>query len=145
MRSALQTCVLKAKRYRDIFDHFWKNEKTARMSAHLAYFIRHGALPNAFNNLLFLFCSREIWSAGGSGAWACSKGVPPGPILTYSNGDQIEQMLILLNDHNEAVMKILGLHQQTQEKKLLSLELKHIEETVRIFEETLSDHKLIYD
>jgi hypothetical protein len=85
---------------------------------------------NAFDNLLFLFCSREIWSAGGAGAWACTNNSPAGPILVHSNADQIEKLLLLFSDHREAVQRILDLHQHPMEQALLDIELKHIRDTL---------------
>jgi hypothetical protein len=145
MLCALEECVLQARAYRNTFDAFWKAEPSKRVSAHLAYFIRHGAMLNAFDNLLFLFCSREIWSAGGAGAWACTNNSPAGPILVHSNADQIEKLLLLFSDHREAVQRILDLHQHPMEQALLDIELKHIRDTLHLFNRTLIDYNLLID
>lgn len=142
MLSGLEECVLQARACRDTFDAFWREEPSKRISAHLAYFIRHGAMLNAFDNLLFLFCSREIWSAGGAGAWACTNNSPAGPILVHSNADQIEKLVLLFTDHREAVTKILELHRQPMEEELLLTELNHIRSILQLFSRTLIDYDL---
>jgi len=127
----------KAKIYKNKFDEFWRTAGDKRLTAHLSYFMRHAALLNAFNNFLFLFCSPEIWTAGGKGIWACSQDNTAGPLALYSNGDQIDKLEILIKTQTHAMAGILALHQSHKEKALLELEFDHLENTINLFGELL--------
>lgn len=138
LHASLLDAANQARSLREIFDRFWKVEPTQRMQAHLCYFIRHVSLLNAFDNFLFLFCSRQIWTAGGTGAWAIQCDVRA-PLLPVSNGDQVDKMIVLLQEHGEAVEKIFMVHKSASEKKVLEFELEHIEKVLALFSDALKE------
>lgn len=136
--SDLLDLSLKARSLREVFDRFWKTEQSRRLSAHHAYFIREVALINAFDNFMFLFCSRTLWTAGGIGAWATSCKVN-GPLRPLSNGDQIDKIITLLTDYKEAVIGILQIHKTPNELAHLSYELEHICKTLDLFTQSMKE------
>ncbi|MCZ4224843.1 hypothetical protein [Pedobacter rhodius] len=130
--------AIKARSLREVFDRFWRNEQTRRLEAHHAYFIRHVSLINAFDNFLFLFCSKEIWNAGGTGAWATHCKVS-GPLKALSNGDQIDKIIILLSEHKESVIEIFNIHQAQVEFKHLNYEIEHISKIIQLFIDSMKE------
>ncbi|WP_316738426.1 hypothetical protein [Pedobacter aquatilis] len=128
----------KARSLRMVFDRFWKTEPTRRQSAHHTYFIREVALINAFDNFMFLFCSRELWTAGGTGAWANTCNVN-GPLKPLSNGDQIDKIISLLTEQKEASLKIIGIHKTRNEHNHLLYELEHIGKIIELFTESMKE------
>jgi len=136
--SRLFALANQAKAFREVFDRFWIEEPTRRPLAHHTYFIREVSLVNAFDNFLFLFCSRNLWSAGGTGAWATSCGVK-GPLKSLSNGDQIDQLITLLSDHPEAATKILSLHKTEVEVAHMTYELDHIANILDLFSRSMKE------
>lgn len=136
--SALLESAIKARSHRQIFDVFWKSEQTRRMSAHQAYFIRHVSMLNAFDNFLFLFCSKEIWTAGGTGAWANLSEVD-GPLQALSNGDQIDKIIALLTDQKDAVLQLFAIHKKPSERAYLEYEVEHIKRILALYLDSFKD------
>jgi len=136
--SDLLKISLKALSLRDKFDNFWAYDISLRPKAHHAYFIRHISLLNAFDDLLFLFCSRQLWSAGGIGYWA-AQGDVGGPLQALSNGDQIDKVLILLQEQKQSIIAIFNIYQQTIEREHMEYELEHIQRTIKFLNDTLDE------
>jgi len=130
--------AIKARFQREVFDRFWTNEQTRRLEAYQAYFIRHVSLINSFDNFLFLFSSRTLWSASGMGAWATHCNVS-GPLKALSNGDQIDKIIILLSEHEKEVVEIFNIHQKPVEIEYLSYEIQHIENIIQLFVDSMEE------
>lgn len=122
---ALSEQVILAERFRNEFDLFWKNEVGRRGGLSMAYLIRHSTLLSSFENLLFLFCSKEIWAYGGIGAKAANKEVN-GPVYLLSHGDPIERMKMLCLQYDKEIIAILNLFDLPEERDFLVNELKNI-------------------
>ncbi|WP_316829693.1 hypothetical protein [Pedobacter aquatilis] len=134
----LLSLALKARFLADAFDRFWRNEIEKRHLAHHAYFIRHVSLLNAFDNFLYLFCSRELWSAGGTGAWAANCNVS-GPLKPLSNGDQINKIITLITDQQAEVSNILAIYQSPAEQEHIAHELAHISKTLALLGSSMEE------
>ncbi|GGI29103.1 hypothetical protein [Pedobacter mendelii] len=121
----LQVQVNIAEQLRNEFDQFWRTDVGSRSEATITYLIRHTALLSSFENLLFMFCSREVWTYGGMGAKALKKGFD-GPIYLLSNGDAIDKMRMLCGQFEKEVKDILGLFSLPAELDFLENEINHI-------------------
>jgi hypothetical protein len=117
--------VVLASTFRDNFEFFWKKEVSKRALVSTTYLICHTSLISCFENLLFLFCSREIWTYGGLGARAVDKGVC-GPLYPLSQGDTIDKMTALCLEHQKEMLEILALLDMPAEKNFLENEIRNI-------------------
>ena len=140
--AALFRNVCTARHLRDEFDFFWKNSPSERGSVGMAYYIRHSALLQCFDSLLFLLSSRQIWNTGGLGAYAASQGVE-GPLLPLTAGDQIEKLNDLLIGHENNIKDIFSLHQDPVAMGFLEHELAHITNVLQDFVGFLNDIEII--
>jgi len=123
--NTLSRQVILAENFRNEFDRFWKAEVGSRGKASATYLIRHTSLLSAFDNLLFLFCSREIWAYGGFGAKASEKGIS-GPVHILSHGDAIDKMIILCTQFDKQVKEILSALDLPAEASFLLNEIEYI-------------------
>lgn len=126
---ALLKQVLAAENFRIEFDKVWKKEVGRRGKLSTAYLIRHSALPAAFENLLFLFCSHDVWAYGGFGARASEQGFS-GPIHLLSHGDAINKMKIICLENDEQAKTILSLLSLPNEVNFLVNEIENIKRVV---------------
>ncbi|MNQ83214.1 hypothetical protein D3C85_982870 [compost metagenome] len=135
--------VSSARQVRDEFDLFWRRNPTRRGAAGMAYFIRHSALLQCFDCMLFLFSSKQVWMDGGLGAFAAQKGVV-GPLLPLTSGDQIEKLYYLLIEHESEIKDIFSMHNNAAATMcFLNHQLMHIENVLHDFVEVMKQVELI--